>query len=118
MTADKNKAPKASNYSFSSTKSKKAWNFFWLNALSILAMLALFYLILYGDFLTSSFRATWTWLQKHPVLLALAASTPFFASLLVGRASSKRAKQKRLAAAKARADEEIAQARERRASRT
>ena len=80
---------------------KKVWSFIWLNALAVGAMLALFYAVLYGDFLTGSFRATWEWLARHPAILALTASTPFFAALLVGRASSARAKRKRAQAAEA-----------------
>ena len=101
-------------YAFSDSAKKKVWNFVWLNALSVGAMLALFYLVLVGDFLTGSFLAAWHWLSGHQVIMALAASTPFFAALLVGRASSQKAKRKRLAQAQVRADQEAAEARRKR----
>jgi hypothetical protein len=64
-------------------------------------MLAIFYLVLYGDFLTGGFTAVWRWLARHEGLLALAASTPFFAAMLVGRASAKKARRRRAEAARA-----------------
>ena len=96
------RADAPSAYEHAAPVRKKIWNFVWLNALSIGAMLALFYAVLYGDFLTGSFRAAWEWLARHPVILALTASAPFFAALLVGRASSARAKRKRAQAEAAR----------------
>jgi hypothetical protein len=103
-----------SEYSFRDARRKKVWNFVWLNTLSVGAMLLLFYGVLYGDFLTGAFSATWRWLSRHQVVMALAASTPFFAALLVGRASSQKAKRKRLAAARLKAEQEAAEARMRR----
>lgn len=103
-----------SEYSFRDARRKKIWNFIWLNALSVGAMLLLFYGVLYGDFLTGGFGATWRWLSRHQVVMALAASTPFFAALLVGRASSQKAKRKRLAQARLDAEKEVAVARQRR----
>lgn len=105
---------KESRYSFGDAKAKKIWNFVWLNALSIGAMLALFYAILYGDFLTGAFAAAWRWLSRHQVVMALAASTPFFAALLVGRASAQKARRKRLAAARLEQDRVAAEHRARR----
>jgi hypothetical protein len=96
---------------------KKVWNFVWLNVIGVAAMLALFFLILYGDFATGWFAATWDWFSDHQVLMALAASTPFFAALLVGRASSAKAKRKRLAEAKRLAQDEAERAREAREAR-
>jgi hypothetical protein len=101
-------------YSFGDAKPKKVWNFVWLNVVAVGAVLLLFYGVLYGDFLTRAFAASWRWLSRHQVIMVLAASTPFFAALLVGRASAQKAKRKRLAEAKRRADEEAAAARRRR----
>jgi len=108
---------KQKRYGFQDARSKKIWNFVWLNVLSIGAMLLLFFAILYGDFTTGAFRATWNWFSNHQVLMALAASTPFFAALLVGRASSAKAKRKRLAEAKRQAAADAARARADRESR-
>ena len=101
-------------YSFADARRKKVFNFIWLNVLSIGAMLILFGLVLYGDFATDFFQGAWRWLSKHQVVMVLAASTPFFAALLVGRASAKKAKRRRMAEAKKRAEEEAAEARKRR----
>ncbi len=103
---------KPKQYGFEDATPKKVWNFVWLNVLSIAGMLILFFLILYGDFLTSAFASSWSWFSDHQVLMVLAASTPFFAAFLVGRASSARAKRKRLAEAKHKAALEAARARE------
>lgn len=84
-------------------KVRKIWNFVWLNVVAVGAMLALFYGVLYGDFLTGAFAASWRWLSRHQVIMALAASAPFFAALLVGRASAQRAKRRRAAEAAAKA---------------
>jgi len=104
-------------YGFQDTRSKKVWNFVWLNVVSIGAMLGLFFAILYGDASTGAFAAVWAWFSDHQVAMALVASTPFFAALLVGRASSAKAKRKRLAEAKHRADDEAARARAERQAR-
>lgn len=101
-------------YSFLDPKPKKVWNFIWLNVLAVGAMLALFYGVLYGDFLTGAFTSAWQWLSRHQVIMALAASTPFFAALLVGRASAQKAKRKRLAQARLQMEQEAAEARRRR----
>jgi len=101
-------------YRYRDATSKKVWNFVWLNLVAIAGMLALFFVVLYGDGLTGVFTATWRWFSDHQVLMALAASTPFFAALLVGRASSARAKRKRLAQARQDATRDAAQARARR----
>jgi hypothetical protein len=90
---------------------RKIWNFVWLNLLGVGAMLALFFGVLYGDFLTDGFAAAWAWFSDHQVIMALAASTPFFAALLVGRASAAKARRKRLAEATRKAAEEAAEAR-------
>jgi hypothetical protein len=82
-------------YSFGDARTKKVWNFVWLNVLAIGGTLALFYLILELDSLTVVFTAAWRWLSRHQVIMALAASTPFFAALLVGRASAKKARRRR-----------------------
>jgi MFS family permease len=105
------------DWSFGDPRRKKLFNFIWLNVLSIAAMLAIFFAVLYGDFLTGAFAASWRWLSNHQVVLVLAASTPFFAALLVGRASSRKAKRKRLAEARRVADEEAAAARRAREER-
>jgi hypothetical protein len=104
-------------YGFQDARAKKVWNFVWLNVLAVGATLLLFFLILYGDATTRVFASTWDWFSDHQVLMALAASTPFFAALLVGRASAAKAKRKRLAEARRLADEEAARAREARAKR-
>jgi len=85
---------------------RKLWNFVWLNLMAIGGMLVIFYVVLYGDFLTGGFAGAWRWLSRHQVILVLAASAPFFAALLVGRASSAKAKRKRLAEARRRARED------------
>ena len=104
-------------YQFDDHRAKKLWNFVWLNLIAIVAMLGLFALVLYGDFMSDTFAATWRWFSDHEVVMALAASTPFFAALLVGRASSAKAKRKRLAAARAKAAAEAKAAREAREER-
>lgn len=75
---------------------KKIFNFIWINFLSVAGMLGLFFLVLYGDFLTNTFEAVWVWFWNHQVIMALTAAMPFFAAMLVGRASSAKAKRKRL----------------------
>jgi len=110
MTEDK-------QYGFQDSRRKKVWNFVWLNVIGVGAMLGLFFAILYGDFLSGAFTAAWSWFSDHQVIMALAASTPFFAALLVGRASSAKAKRKRMAEAKAKAAEEAARARQEREAR-
>jgi uncharacterized membrane protein len=101
-------------YSFADTRRKKVFNFLWLNILSFAAVVLIFVLVLYGDFTTGFFASAWRWLSNHQVVMVLAASTPFFAALLVGRASAKKAKRRRMAEAKKRAEEEAAEARKRR----
>lgn len=108
---------KSKKYGFEDAAAKKVWNFVWLNVISIGAMLIIFFLVLYGDFTTGVFASTWSWFSDHQVLMVLAASTPFFAAFLVGRASSARAKRRRLAEAKHKAALEAARAREARESR-
>ncbi len=108
---------KKKQYSFSDPRAKKAWNFIWLNLLAVGAMLGIFYAVLYGDFLTGVFVSAWEWLAARPLLMALCASLPFFAALLVGRASSAKAKRKRRLEAERRAREEIEEARRRRKER-
>jgi hypothetical protein len=98
-------------YSRDDAPGKKVWNFVWLNVIGVGAMLALFFGVLHADFLTGAFAATWSWFSDHQVMMALAASTPFFAALLVGRASAAKAKRKRLAEARRKAEQEAAAAR-------
>jgi hypothetical protein len=74
---------------------RNVWNFVWLNVLAVLGTVLLFGLILELDSLTVVFAVAWKWLSNHQVIMALAASTPFFAALLVGRASSQKAKRRR-----------------------
>ncbi|RMH41896.1 MAG: hypothetical protein D6689_09810 [Deltaproteobacteria bacterium] len=107
----------AKRYGFQDPKAKKVWNFVWLNLVAIGAMLALFFAVLHADAATGWFRATWRWFSDHEVLMALAASTPFFAALLVGRASAAKARRKRLAEARRKAEAEAARARAERAER-
>jgi hypothetical protein len=102
------------DYSFDHATPRKVWNFVWLNILGVALMLALFFAVLYGDFLTAGFAAAWRWFSSHQVLMVLAASTPFFAALLVGRASAAKAKRKRLAEACRQADADAGEARRRR----
>ena len=106
----------ADDHSYGASGKKKIWTFVWLNVLAIGGTLALFYAILYADFTTGAFESTWHWLTNHQVILALAASSPFVAALLVGRASSAKAKRKRLAETKLRAEQEAAAARAKRAA--
>jgi hypothetical protein len=101
-------------YSYEDRTPRKVWNFVWLNVLGVGLMLLLFFAVLYGDFLTGAFAAAWDWFSDHQVLMVLAASTPFFAALLVGRASAAKAKRKRLAEAKRAAEAEAAAARRKR----
>jgi len=108
---------KSKQYGFEDAAPKKVWNFVWLNVLSIAGMLLIFFLILYGDFTTGAFASTWDWFSDHQVLMVFAASTPFFAAFLVGRASSAKAKRKRLREAKLKADQEATRARQARESR-
>lgn len=105
------------HYSFDDAKHRKLWNFVWLNVIGVGAMLVLFFAVLYGDFMSEAFAATWSWFSDHQVVMALAASTPFFAALLVGRASSAKAKRKRLAEAHHKAAAEAAAARAAREAR-
>ncbi len=104
-------------YSYQDSRRKKLVTFIWLNVISVGAMLAIFFGVLYGDFLTGAFATSWRWLSRHKVVMVLAASTPFFAALLVGRASAAKAKRKRLAEARRRAEEELAEEKKRRALR-
>ena len=71
------------------TTRAKVWSFVWLNALAVAAMLGIFFFVLYGDFMTDAFAAVWSWLARHLVITALAAASPFFAAILVGRASAR-----------------------------
>jgi hypothetical protein len=75
---------------------KNVWTFVWLNLLALAGTAALFILVLELDSITVVFQASWRWLSRHEVITAIAASTPFFAALLVGRASAQRARRKRL----------------------
>lgn len=104
------------DHSFTASRRKKAWTFIWLNVLAIAGTLALFFGVLYADFSSGFFATSWTWLTNHQVILVLAAASPFVAALLVGRASSAKAKRKRLAEARLRADQEASEARARRAA--
>lgn len=103
------------DHSFTASRGKKAWTFIWLNVISIAGTLLLFFAVLYADFSSGFFATAWEWLSNHQVILVLAAASPFVAALLVGRASSAKAKRKRLAEARLRADQEASEARARRA---
>ena len=85
----------AKQYSFDASRTKKLWTFVWLNVLAVGGTVALFVLVLELDALTVVFASSWRWLSRHEVILVLAASMPFFAALLVGRASSQKAKRRR-----------------------
>ena len=74
---------------------KNVWNFIWLNVLALAGCALLFVAILELDSLTGFFQVAWKWLSNHQVIMVLAASTPFFAALLVGRASAQKAKRRR-----------------------
>lgn len=74
---------------------KNVWTFIWLNVLALAGCALLFVLILELDSLTVVFAGAWKWLSNHQVIMALAASTPFFAALLVGRASAQKARRRR-----------------------
>lgn len=82
------------------TRAKKLWDFAWINLLAVGGALALFFAVLYGDASTGVFAAVWAWFSDHQALMALTAATPFFAALLVGRASAAKAKRRRLAEAR------------------
>jgi hypothetical protein len=74
---------------------KNVWTFVWLNLLALAGTAVLFILVLELDSITVVFQGAWRWLSRHEVITALAASTPFFAALLVGRASAQRARRRR-----------------------
>src|SRR5262245_39406744 len=73
----------------------RATTFIIANLVAIGGMLAIFYLVMFGEFLNRPFHGTLNWFLRHETLMVLAASTPFFASLLVGWASSKKARRRR-----------------------
>jgi len=79
----------------------------WANLLGIGGAIALFYGILYADFLSSGFRATLRFFERHEVLMALAASMPIFATLLVGMGYARRGIAKKRA--RETAEREVAQ---------
>ena len=89
----------------------------WANLAGVGGAIGLFYAILYADFLSAAFGGTLRFFERHEVLMALAASMPFFATILVGMGYAKRGiakKRARLAAegaAQQKADAEARSAR-------
>jgi hypothetical protein len=86
----------------------------WANLLGVGGAVALFFGILYADFLSGGFRATLSFFERHEVLMALTASAPFFATILVGMGYAKRGiakKRARIAAETAAAQRAEAEAR-------
>ena len=94
----------AKEYSFDASRTRKVWTFVWLNVLALAGTALLFVLVLELDALTVVFASTWRWLSRHEVILVLAASMPFFAALLVGRASAQKARRRRQREARGQGD--------------
>ena len=80
------------------------WKYFLLaNVIAVAAGWAIYELVFFGAFLDPLFQAVNRYFADHRVMGALAAATPFFASLLVGFGYARRGsrRRKREAAAEA-----------------
>jgi hypothetical protein len=79
-------------------KRKKLFWFVMANVVSVAACVGIFWLFLAvpeGTQFDGVMGSIWRFLRKHETVAVLAASLPFFASLLVGQVSAKKARAKR-----------------------
>ena len=106
-------------------KRKKLFYFVLANIISVIACAAIFWLFLVvpeGTGFDGAMGSIWRFLRRHETVAVLAASLPFFASLLVGqfearkaraRRARKEAEDKRARLESARAEQEAERARRR-----
>lgn len=76
------------------------------NAIAVAVMVAIYQLVYHGTFMDPVFRVTYEYFRKHEVQAVLAASMPFFASLLVGLGYARRAAKRRAREEAVRAQED------------